>query len=32
MKITKETITIRDLYQNYRDDNEGGVFGYSPTR
>lgn len=28
MQITKKTITVRDLCQNYRDDNEGGVYGY----
>lgn len=28
MRITKKTITVRDLCQNYRDDNEGGVYGY----
>lgn len=28
MQITKKTITVRDLCQNYCDDNEGGVYGY----
>lgn len=28
MQITKKTITVRELSQNYRDDNEGGVYGY----
>lgn len=28
MQITKKTITVRDLFQNYRDDNDGGVYGY----
>lgn len=28
MQITKKTITVRDLCQNYRDDNDGGVYGY----
>ena len=28
MKISKELITIRELSENYRDDNDGGVYGY----
>lgn len=28
MKITEKKIAVRELCQNYRDDNEGGVYGY----
>ena len=28
MKISKELITIRELSENYRDNNDGGVYGY----
>jgi hypothetical protein len=28
MKISKEFITIRELSENYRDNNDGGVYGY----
>lgn len=28
MKISKELITVRELSENYRDDNDGGVYGY----
>jgi hypothetical protein len=29
MKITLAEITVAELAQNYKDDNEGGVFGYN---
>lgn len=28
MNITKESVTVRELCENYRDDNDGGVYGY----
>ena len=28
MKISKELMTIRELSENYRDNNDGGVYGY----
>ena len=28
MKISKELITVRELSENYRDNNDGGVYGY----
>lgn len=28
MNIKKESVTIRELCENYRDDNDGGVYGY----
>lgn len=28
MKITPIQVTIADLIKNYKDDGEGGVFGY----
>lgn len=28
MKISKELITVRELSENYRDDNDGGVYEY----
>lgn len=28
MNIKKESLTIRELCENYRDDNDGGVYGY----
>lgn len=29
MKITKVTKTVRELAENYRDDGDGGVYGYN---
>lgn len=29
MKITPIQVTIADLTKNYKDDEEGGVFGYN---
>lgn len=29
MQIDKLTITVEDLCENYKDDNDGGVFGYN---
>ena len=29
MKITKITKTVRELAENYRDDGDGGVYGYN---
>ena len=29
MKITKTTKTVRELTENYRDDGDGGVYGYN---
>ena len=29
MKITKVTKTVRELTENYRDDGDGGVYGYN---
>lgn len=28
MKISKELMTVRELSENYRDNNDGGVYGY----
>ena len=28
MKIKKESVTVRELCENYRDDNDGRVYGY----
>ena len=28
MNITKKQVTVRELCENYRDDNDGGVYGY----
>ena len=29
LKITPLDITIRDLTENYKDDGDGGVYGYN---
>lgn len=29
MKITSKNVTIRELTENYRDDNDGGVYAYN---
>ncbi len=28
MKVALKRVTVRDLVRDYRDDGEGGVFGY----